>query len=648
MDIVYCGLIIFCVILSAQDGFGQPLSIRCPSNQTQDATPGLTFHQLTFPDPVVLSGSDVTFTQSPTFFEIGLRKVTFTARDSSGNTEMCSFYVNLRVPDDTPPSLICPANETEYLSAGQTSVSITLPPPAHAVDNSGGMVAISYNPPSGQAFSLGVTQVTITATDESDNSETCVFYVIIEQGMTTLAAPTTGRPTTTKATTTRPPTTTKQPTTTRPTTTNKQPTTTRPPTTTRQPATTRPPTTTKAPTTTRPPTTTKQPTTTRPPTTTKPPTTTRPMTTTLPPTTRPAKTTKSPTTTKPTTTTRPPTTTKPPPTTKSPTTTRPSTTTKPPATTRPPTTTRKPSTTRPTTKPMTTAPVKTTKRMTTKGRPFATDIMDICNPNPCNNGLCLKDATNSIISCVCFHGYMGNRCELSMSTAMFNRNTTETPLASGGPPMSAIIAVIIAALAFILMIFIILTAIICCYNRDSERPTGVVLKEKPEGNANPVFILDALDVEEEEKRSIASHELVHVDNDYVGNKTLRTEGFRTPDETNRNGEIKPKANTVTFAEDQPLVDAPPDEPDYDDVASSNSDHSYQSIDIETRNKIIVEVDNHLPEADREEASKEAAMLEDILNREGLVRIPSTTSTNYSTMSVKLRDSRLNSRYIKKK
>ncbi len=89
------------------------------------------------------------------------------------------IYLLFAVPDDTPPSLLCPANQTELLNLGETSKNITLPPPAQAVDDSGGNVAITYDPPSTALFTHGTTAVTITATDESGNSDTCVFYVIL-------------------------------------------------------------------------------------------------------------------------------------------------------------------------------------------------------------------------------------------------------------------------------------------------------------------------------------------------------------------------------------------------------------------------------------------------------------------------------------
>ena len=72
------------------------ITLVCPSNQTREAIPGVTFHQLTFPNPVVLpEGADVTFRQSPRYFETGLTRVTFFGTDPFGAEYSCHLYVNL-------------------------------------------------------------------------------------------------------------------------------------------------------------------------------------------------------------------------------------------------------------------------------------------------------------------------------------------------------------------------------------------------------------------------------------------------------------------------------------------------------------------------------------------------------------------------
>ena len=62
------------------------------------------------------------------------------------------------------------------------SVVVTYPA-ATATDNSaGGQVQLSYSHPSGSVFNVGVTIVTVLATDPSGNQATCTFVVIV-QGM---------------------------------------------------------------------------------------------------------------------------------------------------------------------------------------------------------------------------------------------------------------------------------------------------------------------------------------------------------------------------------------------------------------------------------------------------------------------------------
>ena len=80
--------------------------------------------------------------------------------------------------DTTPPNVICPQNQQISASPGQTSVPVSYPP-ASATDNSGQTPRLSYSRPSGSAFPLGSTFVTVTATDNSGNSAQCTFTVTV-------------------------------------------------------------------------------------------------------------------------------------------------------------------------------------------------------------------------------------------------------------------------------------------------------------------------------------------------------------------------------------------------------------------------------------------------------------------------------------
>ena len=59
--------------------------------------------------------------------------------------------------------------------------NVTLPPPIHAVDSGGGPVSLIYDPPSRSDFILGTTEVTVTASDQNDNTDNCAFFVIVNR-----------------------------------------------------------------------------------------------------------------------------------------------------------------------------------------------------------------------------------------------------------------------------------------------------------------------------------------------------------------------------------------------------------------------------------------------------------------------------------
>ncbi|XP_072043742.1 uncharacterized protein [Amphiura filiformis] len=119
--IIFCDFGIF-------DGCGQSgevLSIRCPSHLTTEADPGGGFRMLTFPDPVVLSGTNVTFTRHPdlTYFPIGQTNLTFTASDSSGQEEICSFHVTVTARTTESASILATTSSSST-TASYTSRSL--------------------------------------------------------------------------------------------------------------------------------------------------------------------------------------------------------------------------------------------------------------------------------------------------------------------------------------------------------------------------------------------------------------------------------------------------------------------------------------------------------------------------------------------
>ena len=46
-------------------------------------------------------------------------------------------------------------------------------------DAAGTSVTVNYQPPTGSSFSIGTSVVTVTATDRSGNSDSCIFAVTV-------------------------------------------------------------------------------------------------------------------------------------------------------------------------------------------------------------------------------------------------------------------------------------------------------------------------------------------------------------------------------------------------------------------------------------------------------------------------------------
>jgi hypothetical protein len=107
-------------------------------------------------------------------FPKGTTTVTCTATDVESKTASCSFAIT--VVDTEKPQITCPS-DINTTSCGSATV-ISYPDPV-ATDNCPG-VTTACVPPSGFAFSPGVTTVICTATDTSGNTSSCGFKVSIE------------------------------------------------------------------------------------------------------------------------------------------------------------------------------------------------------------------------------------------------------------------------------------------------------------------------------------------------------------------------------------------------------------------------------------------------------------------------------------
>lgn len=124
-------------------------------------------------------GTSPTILQSPVAGTAigGTTQVTLYALDGSGNLGECIF--NVELDDQTPPSIVCPDDQIVpsdatcgYVLADYTSFATT-------EDNCDLNPVVTQSPASPANVS-GVTTVTLTSTDASNNSADCSFDVIAE------------------------------------------------------------------------------------------------------------------------------------------------------------------------------------------------------------------------------------------------------------------------------------------------------------------------------------------------------------------------------------------------------------------------------------------------------------------------------------
>jgi len=103
--------------------------------------------------------------------------VTITATDEAGNTSNCTYTLTLI--DETPPTITCPGNQTETLSANDCTLSVPdYRGQASVRDNCQGSkpILVTQSPAAGTLISTpGVTVITLTATDRSGNMTDCTF-----------------------------------------------------------------------------------------------------------------------------------------------------------------------------------------------------------------------------------------------------------------------------------------------------------------------------------------------------------------------------------------------------------------------------------------------------------------------------------------
>ncbi len=152
-----------------------PPTITCPPDQVLacgDPVPNY-IPLLTVTDDIDTS-IDVTQDPGPgSKFYDGMT-ITFTATDDATNSNSCSIQINASGTDTEAPTFNCPSSLT--LPCGATIPNYALDPMMNLADNCSETIRWSQTPAEGSTFYDGI-EIMVTYTDESGNSDTCVFNV---------------------------------------------------------------------------------------------------------------------------------------------------------------------------------------------------------------------------------------------------------------------------------------------------------------------------------------------------------------------------------------------------------------------------------------------------------------------------------------
>ncbi|MBK8054665.1 MAG: HYR domain-containing protein [Saprospiraceae bacterium] len=111
-------------------------------------------------------------------FPVGTTPVRYRATDSGGNSDECTFDVV--VTDDEDPVIVCPTDIIINLDPTECGRVVNFTPTI--TDNCPG-VTLSYLTPlqSGDIFPIGTHIVTLLATDNATNTDTCSFRITINE-----------------------------------------------------------------------------------------------------------------------------------------------------------------------------------------------------------------------------------------------------------------------------------------------------------------------------------------------------------------------------------------------------------------------------------------------------------------------------------
>ncbi len=167
-------------VVNIDDDITIPLSITCPEDQVGSVNANCNFIMPDFTGMAVVEGGEgtVTVTQSPLPGAIITENTTFTLSATDELETVVSCSASLTLIDDVLPLVSCPG--TQNLNA-DANCEATLPDYTNLVsvtDNCDQTLTLIQNPAPGSIITA-TTTVTISATDDSSNTGSCEFTVVL-------------------------------------------------------------------------------------------------------------------------------------------------------------------------------------------------------------------------------------------------------------------------------------------------------------------------------------------------------------------------------------------------------------------------------------------------------------------------------------
>ncbi|XP_038051960.1 uncharacterized protein LOC119724809 isoform X2 [Patiria miniata] len=162
----------------------KPVITGCPGDIAVNATQArvVDWTPPTAMDNVAVVNESATHQPNETFALGSQTTVTYRFEDEAGNFEECSFIVtiyNATLDEDLLPMFVsCPSDQVVPTEPGRYNASVTWSVPTATDRESNPTVVGSLNP--GDVFSVSNTSVTYTATDSKGQTDTCVFFVTVQ------------------------------------------------------------------------------------------------------------------------------------------------------------------------------------------------------------------------------------------------------------------------------------------------------------------------------------------------------------------------------------------------------------------------------------------------------------------------------------